>query len=122
MWIFTRYGFFSISCPEWCKNELQVRARARKHLAALQERFQYLRSFEIRETPDADYRYRILVPKQMWSETVAILAQEQIWSNFKNEANRFQHDPLYDDVLHKIWSIMYAASNEWRKQDTKANP
>ena len=117
MWVFTRYGFFSISCPDWDKSQLQVRARARKHLAALQDRFQHLKLFEVRETPDADYRYRIVVPKQIWVETITALAQEQTWSNFKNEASRCQHDPLYDHALHKIWTIMYNTSNEWRKQD-----
>ncbi len=120
MWLFTRYGFFSVSCPNWDKNQLQVRARACKHLASLQGRFPRLKSFKIQETIDADYRYRIVLPRQVWTETVTELVLEQTWSNFKNEANSSQRDAVYDNALHEIWTIMYSAGKEWQKENLKA--
>lgn len=74
MWLFTHYGFFSVSCPTWDKEKLQVRARARKHLVALQTRFPHLAPFLIQESSDADYRYRIVIPKDVWVETISMLA------------------------------------------------
>jgi hypothetical protein len=64
-------------------------------------------------TPDRDYRYRTIVPKNVWAHILAELAQEQQWSNFKNEVNRYQGRVGADYVhaLHEVWGIMYAFQN-----------
>jgi len=117
MWLFTRYGFFSVSCPDWDRDKLQVRARCKRHLAELQNRFPHLVPFPIRESPNNDYRYRMIVPNDVWVETVSMLAKEQTWSNFKTEAARFQNDKAYDHALHEIWSLMYEHGMEWQKKE-----
>ena len=56
MWIFTKYGFFSIVCAYEGRrsnplpNLVMIRARAKEHLLALQERFPALQTLEVLET------------------------------------------------------------------------
>jgi hypothetical protein len=114
MWIFTRYGFYSIACADAAgggvdPHTLMIRARRRAHLEKLQARFASLGHTQIKVTPGRDYRYRIVVPKQVWVGIVSELAQEQEWSNFKNEAERYQSTPGtdYAHALHEVWSTMH---------------
>src|SRR5271156_3766003 len=95
MWIFTRYGFYSIACASAMDgapdpNTLMVRARRLDHLQKLQARFPEIAQLEIVTIAHRDYRYRLLVPKELWVQIIAELAGEQQWSNFKNEAARYQ--------------------------------
>jgi hypothetical protein len=88
MWLFTRYGFYSVACARHPQgsidpNTLMIRARRVAHLTNLQKRFPALGISEILTLPNRDYRYRLLVAKEAWVGIVAELAQEQQWSNFK---------------------------------------
>lgn len=114
MWLFTRYGFYSIACarnPDDSINPnlMMIRARRSAHLQALQHRFSDLAGVEIVTLPNRDYRYRMIATKEMWARIVNELAQEQEWSNFKNEVAKFQGSAgsNYVDALHKVWSIMH---------------
>jgi hypothetical protein len=86
-----------------------VRARVRSHLEALQARFLTLREAELIETPHADYRYRIVVPKEAWAGAVAEMIQEQEYTNFKNAAAEAQgaNDGGYVHSLHEVWGVMH---------------
>jgi hypothetical protein len=116
MWIFTRYGFVSVACAKKHdgsvdEDTVMVRARARKHLENLQERFpdSVFGKAEILAGAGTDYKFRIIVPKAEWASIVSQLAMEQTWSNFKSEAARFGHlktSGLYIHALHEIWAIM----------------
>lgn len=119
MWIFTRYGFFSIACartPDGAIDPglMMIRARRKSHLAQLQSRFAELLTAEIIKTQSTDYRYRIVVPKSNWIAAIAELAEEQAWSNFKSETTRYQGaaGANYVHALHDVWAVMY------RLQDT----
>jgi hypothetical protein len=118
MWLFTRYGFFSIASasePDRSSNQslVMVRARAQKHLLNLQKRFpdSEIALAEILTNVGTDYKYRIVISKAAWAEVVSELTMEQTWSNFKNEASRFAHvnheSQAYARALHDVWSIMY---------------
>lgn len=119
MWVFTRYGFVSVACARKEDGSIDVdsvmlRARSRKHLENLKERFAetILGKAEILELPATDYRFRIILPKTAWAAIVSELAMEQTWSNFKDEAVRFarikKDSGAYVSALHKIWGIMFA--------------
>jgi hypothetical protein len=115
MWLFTRYGFYSIACARKPDNSidqdlLMIRVRRRDHLESLQQRFPALAGSEIVTLPNRDYRYRIIVRKGMWVGIVTELAQEQDWSNFKNEVARHQgaRGLDYVDALHEVWRVMLA--------------
>ena len=114
MWIFTRYGFYSIasaSRPDGSldNQSVMVRARCRAHLRSLQKRFPALAVGDILEWPNRDYRYRLIIPKASWTEIMGQLAQEQEWSNFKNEAAKYQGKSGrgYVDALHDVWGVMH---------------
>jgi hypothetical protein len=113
MWLFTRYGFYSIACANKPDGSLDtqtvmVRARCIAHLRSLQKRFPVLAGGEILTWPKRDYRYRLIVPKKSWVASIDELAQEQEWSNFKNEAAKYQGAPGadYERALHDVWSVM----------------
>lgn len=112
MWVCTRYGFYSIACaskPDGSLDPESVMIRARRiaHLKSLQERFSALAGKEILSLPHRDYRYRLISAKDVWAGIVAELAQEQEWSNFKDEAARYQGaDSDYVDALHEVWRVM----------------
>ena len=113
MWIFTKYGFYSIACANKPDGSLDtetvmVRARRIAHLRTLQKRFAALAHGEILTWPNRDYRYRLILPKASWVAIIGELAQEQEWSNFKNEAAKYQGTSGKDYVraLHDVWSVM----------------
>lgn len=103
MWLFTRYGFFSISVSD---ESVWVRARAAGHLRNLCGRFG-LDSSSIIEGAGTDYAYRIRLDRETWEGIVLALAKEQDWSNFKNEAARFNKYGDYVKSLHRVWDLMY---------------
>jgi hypothetical protein len=114
MWLFTRYGFYSIACGQQPNgatdlNTMMIRARSVDHLQNLKVRFPVLSKTEILTLAKRDYRWRLIVPKQTWAGIVAEIVQEQEWSNFKSEAARFQGAKGLDYVhaLHKVWQVMY---------------
>ncbi len=113
MWIFTKYGFYSIVCAkrdgEGGPSKIMIRARMRRHLENLADRFPALKDAEIKTTTDTDYRYRLFLKKETWAGVLFELAQEQDYSNFKDEAarNRDAVGSRYVDALHEVWSVMY---------------
>jgi len=84
-----------------------VRARLRRHLVRLVERFPALGKHRIISRNDTDYRYRMSVPAAEWVEIVGALAEEQTWSNFKNEVAEFGGRDAYEKALHDVWETMY---------------
>jgi len=118
MWIFTRYGFFSIACANKTDgtidpDNLMVRARLHEHLVSLRDRFpdSEIGKAEILSWDGRDYKYRIIVSKVAWVYALTEMAAEQTWSNFKNEASKFSRAKkmahAYVDSLHQIWEVMY---------------
>jgi hypothetical protein len=113
MWIFTRYGFYSIACASKRDGSLDgqsvmVRARCIAHLRSIQKRFPALAVGKILELPDHDYRYRLVISKACWTTIVGELAQEQEWSNFKDETAKYQGTSGrgYVRALHDVWAVM----------------
>jgi hypothetical protein len=120
MWIFTRYGFYSVVCARGKDgagldtNTLMVRARVRHHLERLQSRFGSLESYSIHASANTDYRYRIIVPKTYWKEVATQMAEEISYGNFKDEATKtlgFARSD-YIEALHYVWSRLYGLQTE----------
>ena len=115
MWLFTQYGFFSVVCARDLTGKtkgidpatLMVRARSRQHLESLQSRFTELQGCEIAETPNTDYRYRLVVPKAVWGQVVDALTAEIDYGNFKSRAHEKTGDEQYIKALHDVWDVMY---------------
>ena len=115
MWIFSRYGFYSIACGDNADGSpdsqtVMIRARVAAHLRNLQDRFPDLAGAEILDWPHRDYRHRIVVPKAAWVRVVTQMAEEQVWSNFKKEVARYQgrDGSAYVQALYEVWNVMFA--------------
>ncbi len=114
MWLFTQYGFFSVVCARDLTGHkagiddtmVMLRARKHEHLESLRNRFVELKTCEILETADTDYRYRLVIPKTLWQEIAEALAAELDYGNFKSRAHARSGDPDYVHALHDVWAIM----------------
>lgn len=119
MWIFTKYGFNSVVSPQEDDGDLDrqvdpsrvmVRCRLREHIEALKERFpDLIADYDIKESSRADYAFRMLVDKRVWSQLLLRLNDELEYDNFKSEVARFRgdKDTAYVDSLHEVWSVMH---------------
>ena len=116
MWLFTKYGFFSVVAAKkpdgktlsskLDPTQLMVRARVRQHLVNLQMRFASLRDLAVLEDEGADYRFRLVVPKADWAMINRELADEIDYGNFKGLCERSDIvDRQYTSALHAVWDI-----------------
>ena len=120
MWLFTKYGFFSVVCarkdPEIGSGveteTLMVRARAKKHLENLAESFQDLNELQIATTYGTDYRHRILVPKKVWSSIMTEMPKEIDYGNFKDKVHSAMQDEEFSRCLGDVWGIMHGYQDE----------
>lgn len=120
MWIFTKYGFYSVVCPQEDDGGLggqvdpsrvMVRCRLREHIEALKARFpELLADCDVKVSSHADYAFRIIVEKQVWSRVLLRLNDDVNYDNFKAEVARFQgpDGAAYEDSLHDVWSMMHS--------------
>jgi hypothetical protein len=113
MWLFTRYGFYSIVCartPDGSTDveTVMVRSRSADHLRRLQERFPALEQKEIVATPGADYPCRMAVAKSAWASILYELTMEMDWTNFRNEVTAYQGATgrHYLEAVHDVWDRM----------------
>lgn len=124
MWIFTPIGFYSVVEHREDPGSVLVRARVREDLERLQEAIRALAEGrlaegrlaagrlggppcpELLETPEADYRYRITIPRPLWAELAHALAGAIDYPNFKDEVARRQ-GPRRAEHYGRVWEIMY---------------
>lgn len=118
MWLFTKYGFFSVVCARQGdgghgrpidRGRFMVRARLRSHLDALKERFDGLLGHcDVCEFVGTDYAYRLFVDKATWAEVLGALNDEIDYDNFKAEVARHEgrSGSAYESALHRVWSAM----------------
>lgn len=108
MWIYTIYGFFSVTQTTLDPEAIQIRARAKNHLLNLKNACKPLAKAKITASDVNDYRFRMIVSRPVWEAVGDQLTRSLDYSNFKGEVQRagFARDML--DELHRIWSIMFA--------------
>lgn len=110
MWIFCKYGFFSAVQHIDKPDTLLIRARFKGDLERLRKQFEpcYREDCKIRETPDADYRYRMECPKYAFSDFLEKLADDIDYPNFKDAV----HDGTVRDTAYmNCWRALWAAQN-----------
>lgn len=108
MWIFTRDGFFSAVKDQYCgENELMVRARVRDDLERFCDR-EALDPNDIMEFPQADYRFRIKVPRGRWIAYVGTMAHDIDYPNFKGTVISRDHD------RHTAYMECWRALHDWQ--------
>lgn len=107
MWIFTEWGFFSVTQTPDNKDLIQIRARARGHLQNLKKAFPILERSKIVVTPDADYRFRVVCRRWRWEKLATDMATKITYSNFKGrvQAAGWAKDML--GLLHDVWHLCH---------------
>jgi hypothetical protein len=105
MWLFCKQGFFSVVRHSHRPGHLLVRARLRQdidNLARLlaQETGQPCAPLV---TPEADYRYRLEVPREDFARALVKLVEDLDYPNFKLAVHG---DPARDRAYGRVWSIM----------------
>jgi hypothetical protein len=104
MWIYLKTGFYSVVNKAPCKeNELLVRARSKDDLDKLQEllKINYQFNGKVLDTPEADYAYRMIVPRKTFASFISIAVNDLVHDNFK---------------YTKSWDAMY----EWQRDLERA--
>lgn len=106
MWLFTRHGFYSVVRDTYSRDRdhMAIRARDREHLENLGK---LVDSGRIIETPEADYRWRIVVPRRVWLERIMpALAEDVEYTNFKKSVPNDTYD-VGNWILHDMWETLY---------------
>ena len=116
MWIFTRYGFYSVvekAKREGSGSEVHVRSRVREQLEDLCGLCSGLEAEgmapgAIEEGTATDYRYRVRLGREAWAQVASKLAQDLDYSNFKGEVHRrgaAKNSAAYDAYQDQLYSV-----------------
>ncbi len=122
MWLMTRTGIFSITnAPGKSAHWVQIRSRWRKDLSNLRDMHPALRSHKIITTPEADYRYRMVVTRTELHSVIRTEVEEVTYTNFK-AAVAVAGDEARNNLLHRIWGVIADAASreehkEWAKRE-----
>ena len=103
MWLFTQHGFYSITRSRTEPDKTQVRARTRRDLQNLQKLTS--NAAPILETPDADYRWRIILTPSESEHIVALLARDIDYPNFKASVAKRADQKQRGHDYHRIWEL-----------------
>lgn len=104
MWIFTRGGFVSIVEHRDDPHTLIVRGR----FAGDAARFLGVPVARELETPDADYRFRVMAKREAVEKAVVRAVKGVRYPNFKDSIREAWRKAL----ALKVWSILHAAQND----------
>lgn len=106
MWIFCKLGFFSAVQHRERPDTLLVRGRFSGDLESLLDSLspedRELCS-TVAETPNADYLYRLEMPKRVFAKAVGEIAGEINYDNFKNSVHEGYRSPR-DLAYMGCWS------------------
>lgn len=104
MWLFTTLGFFSCTRSAQDEAEYQIRARLEGDIRGLCEALHI--PARIIETPDADYRWRIIVDRETFGAIIAELAERVNYSNFKDAVHQMPGQESKGHPYLQVWSIL----------------
>ena len=102
MWTMTTRGFYSVVAHRDDPGRVLVRARCERDIRALSD---LLPDATPAYTPDADYHWRLECGKDEWVATVATMAGEITYPNFKAAVTDRAHHRAYLDVWHDLLSL-----------------
>jgi hypothetical protein len=98
MWIFLDDAFLSVVAHTERPDDLLVRARVSGDIE---------RAFpgvDVLTTPDADYRYRAVVPRAEVGRVLARRAESVDYPNFKSSIDADERER--SAACHQVWSVM----------------
>jgi hypothetical protein len=112
MWLYHIIGFYSIVHKPPCKeDELLARTRCKDDIDKLKKllKAKYQFNSEVIESPQADYAYRMIVPREIFASFISSAAMELGYDNFKNTIRG--KDYKRHDAYLRCWEAMY----EWQR-------
>lgn len=116
MWIFTRDGFYSVAATKFCEpGEVAVRARKIEHLERLMERHKV--EAPILTFPDADYRFRIQIPKELLARILSEEALNLDYNSFKDAMGESASSADYLRVMFSTWAAVRKMQSEELPKD-----
>ena len=125
MWVFTKEGVFSAVWDKYCRgDEVMIRSHSKEDLCRLAKRIiGYCDEELIFETANSDYRYRIKIPKTVWSEYLADCALQIDYPSVKKNIIP-DNDPLRKDAYYQVWETLFRWRSKKDLQDrgTDASP
>jgi hypothetical protein len=102
MWLYTQSGFVSVVQHSRKHDHVVVRARSAQHIQELQRRYPlWLAGVAPLQDDDADYRYRITVPKAMWAGAAQAMMLDIDYCDFKRHMRNSSFIALLHDVYEK---------------------
>ena len=119
MWVFTKEGVFSAVWDKYCRgDEVMIRAHCKDDLCRLAKRIiGYCDDDLIFEAEDADYRYRIKIPKTIWSEYLADCALQIDYPSVKKNIIP-DNDALRKDAYYQVWETLFRWRSKKERQDS----
>jgi hypothetical protein len=120
MWLFTKHGFFSVTQNLQRQDLIQIRARAEKDLLALKAAFPALDRCPVIETPDADYRWRLVIARWKWDLVGAALMADIDYCNFKGKIATIPGQRDKSNMLHDIWTLHHRYQESRHRPDPHA--
>lgn len=117
MWLFTKYGFFSVTQHTKRRDNIQIRARTDQDLRDLKDAFPPLDRCPIIETPDADYRWRLIVQRWKWEIVGAHLVADIDYGNFKGKIATIPTQREKGPMLHDIWDVHHRYQQRKHRPD-----
>lgn len=111
MWLFTQRGFYSIVEDRQKPGNLLVRSRHKKDLANLLPLVSVKGEpkWIIISTPDADYPYRLSLPRELVKHAAMQLAGEIDYGNFKDTIHKTPDQSGKNRAYMEIWAAMRRA-------------
>jgi hypothetical protein len=108
LWVFTAEGFFSAVHDKFCnRDELMIRARCKDDLCQLSKKLHgSCDESQILEIGHADYRFRMKVPKQAWSQYLAEYALSLDYANVKDSIIP-DGDHSRKDAYYQVWLALH---------------
>lgn len=98
MWVFTNIGFISAVAHRTKRDHLMVRARRLEHLQAI------FPGIEVHQTNNADYKYRVVIHRDLLAAVINKEIDGMQYDNFKNSIS----DHAYHDACSQVWRVMHA--------------
>jgi hypothetical protein len=104
VWVFAKFGGFSIVRCHGKNDQWQVRSRSQQDLINL-IRVAGLRGQKVIETLGRDYRFRLLVNADELSQVFSALEKSITYENYKAQLGSIRGMERLCSVAHSIWSV-----------------
>lgn len=115
MWLFTKFGFFSVVQVKEVRGAVAVRARVREDLVAFSQ--EYLKIGKpVQVDLGTDYPYRIYLKQGQFAEAMKKVSEDIDYTNFKDKVQEVQGHSRAELYLG-IWQMMYNAEKKLKALD-----